>query len=85
MLKKTYYIKMTDGINFKIDDVTQLELYKVVNNLCSRYCYYEDNIFLINEEKYICEELKNDHVTIFQDGSLMFPHKYPSNFLMGVK
>jgi hypothetical protein len=92
MKKETYYIKMTDGINYKIDDVTQLELYKTVNNLCSKYCYYEDNIILIissSEYAYTYngdrKEMINDHVTIFQNGSLMHPHHYSSIFPMGVK
>lgn len=92
MKQETYYIKMTDGINYKIDDVTQLELHKTVNNLCSKFCYYEDNIILIissSEYAYTYNgdrnEMRNDHVTILQDGSLMYPHKYSSIFPMGVK
>tara|TARA_R110002020_G_C15772291_1_gene728279 strand:+ start:137 stop:493 length:357 start_codon:yes stop_codon:yes gene_type:complete len=69
--KKTYYIKMRNGINYKVDDVTLLELYKTINNLCSKLCINEDNIILIicsDEYAYTYngdrKEMRKNHVTL---------------------
>ena len=69
--RKTYYIKMRNGINYNIDDVTLLELYKTINNLCSKLCINEDNIILIicsDEYAYTYnadrKEMIHNHVTL---------------------
>ena len=50
MQRDNYYIKMTDHNVYKFTDFNLVELHSAINNFCSRFCYYDDDIYLIQSE-----------------------------------
>lgn len=50
MQRDNYYIKMTDQTVFKFTDFNLVELHSAINNFCSKFCYYDDDIYLIAAE-----------------------------------
>jgi hypothetical protein len=51
MQTNNYYIKMKDDITFKINHVNLPELHSTINNISSKFCYYDDDIKVIVSDK----------------------------------
>ena len=50
MQRDNYYIKMTDHNVYKFTDFNLVELHTAINHFCSKFCYYDDDIYLIQSE-----------------------------------